>query len=146
MRGLVRWSGKWWPGVLPLLVFWGIAAWTNTAPLEAELSARSSEALKDMVLDRKSISVDGRDVTFTADAFSEEGRRSALAAVEAVPGVREVKDETRLVPEARPFVWSAERDVARLTLAGSAPLPASRTKLLDAARALHARHLGDRPG
>ena len=135
MRRVFRWSGKWWPGVLPLLVFWGFAAWTNTASLEAQLSARSSEALKDMVLDRKSISVDGRDVTFTADAFSEEGRRSALAAVEAVPGVRVVKDETRLVPEARPFVWSAERDVARLTLAGSAPLPTSRTKLLDAARA-----------
>ena len=102
MRRVFRWSGKWWPGVLPLLVFWAIAAWTNTAPLEAELGARSSDALKDMVLDRKSISVDGRDVTFAADAFSEEGRRSALAAVESVPGVREVKDETRLVPEARP--------------------------------------------
>ena len=88
-----------------MLVFWGFAAWTNTASLEAQLSAKSSEALKDMVLDRKSISVDGRDVTFTADAFSEEGRRSALAAVEAVPGVRVVKDETRLVPEARPLGW-----------------------------------------
>jgi OOP family OmpA-OmpF porin len=49
--------------------------------------------------------------------------------------VRRVNDETRLVPEARPFVWSAERDVVRVTLGGSAPLPASKAKILEAARA-----------
>jgi OOP family OmpA-OmpF porin len=49
--------------------------------------------------------------------------------------VRLVNDETRLVPEAKPFVWSAERDVVRVTLSGSSPLPASKSKLTDAARA-----------
>ena len=87
------------------------------------------------MLDKTRIEVSGRDVSFAADAFSEDGRRSAVAAVEAVPGVRLVNDETRLVPEAKPFVWSAERDVARVTLGGSAPLPASKGKLLEAARA-----------
>jgi OmpA-OmpF porin, OOP family len=99
------------------------------------LAARSSAALKDTVLDKTRIGVAGRDVTLAADAFSEEGRRKAVASVEAVPGVRLVNDETRLVPEAKPFVWSAERDVARVTLGGSAPLPASKAKLLEAARA-----------
>src|ERR1700722_7782954 len=135
MHGLFRWSSKWWPGVIPLVVFWAIAAWMSTAPLEADLAARSTSALKDTVLDKSRIAVAGRDVTFAADAFSEDGRRSALAAVEAVPGVRIVNDETRLVPEARPFVWSAERDVARVTLSGNSPLPASKSKLLEAARA-----------
>ena len=92
-------------------------------------------ALKDIVLDKTRIAVAGRDVTLGAEAFSEDGRRSALAAVEAVPGVRLVNDETRLVPEAKPFVWSAERDVARVTLGGSAPLPAIKGKLMEAARA-----------
>jgi OOP family OmpA-OmpF porin len=55
--------------------------------------------------------------------------------VEAVPGVRLVNDETRLVPEAKPFVWSAERDVVRVTLSGSSPLPSSKGKLTEAARA-----------
>jgi OmpA-OmpF porin, OOP family len=135
MRGLFRWSAKWWPGVIPLVVFWGLAAWTNTAPLEADLSARSTDALKGVVLDKTGIEVEGRDVTLSADAFSEQGRHHAVLAVEAVPGVRLVNDETRLVPEAKPFVWSAERDVVRVTLGGSAPLPASKAKLLDAARA-----------
>jgi len=128
MHGLFRWSSKWWPGVVPLVVFWAIAAWTNTLPMETDLAAHSTAALKDTVLDKSRITVAGRDVTFAADAFSEDGRRSALASVEAVPGVRLVNDETRLVPEAKPFVWSAERDVARVTLSGSSPLPAMSTK------------------
>ena len=135
MHGLFRWSSKWWPGVVPLAVFWAIAAWTTTAPLETDLAARSAVAVKDTVLDKTRIAVAGRDVTFAAEAFSEDGRRSALASVESVPGIRLVNDETRLVPEAKPFVWSAERDVVRVTLGGSAPLPASKGRLLEAARA-----------
>jgi len=49
--------------------------------------------------------------------------------------VRLVNDQTRLVPQASPYLWSAERDVARVTLGGSSPLPASKGKLLEAARA-----------
>jgi OOP family OmpA-OmpF porin len=135
MHGLFRWSSKWWPGVIPLVIFWVIAAWTSTVSVEADLAARSNAALKDTVLDKRRINVDGRDVTFAADAFSEDGRVSAVASVEAVPGVRLVDDQTRLVPEAKPFVWSAERDVVRVTLGGSSPLPSSKDKLLEAARA-----------
>jgi OmpA-OmpF porin, OOP family len=135
MHGLFRWSGKWWPGVIPLVVFWAFAAWTSTEPLEADLVQRATATLKDTVLDKRRIAVAGRDVTFAADAFSEDGRLSAVASVEAVPGVRMVNDETRLVPEAKPFVWSAERDVVRVTLGGSSPLPSSKSKLVEAARA-----------
>jgi OOP family OmpA-OmpF porin len=135
MHGLFRWSSKWWPGVVPLVVLWVIAAWTITLPVEADLAARRAAVRKDTVLDKSRITVAGRDITFAADAFSEDGRASALASVEAVPGVRLVNDETRLVPEAKPFVWTAERDVVKVTLGGSSPLPASKNKLLEAARA-----------
>lgn len=135
MHGFFKWSSKWWPGVIPLVVLWALAGWISTAPLESDVAARSSASLKDIVLDKRRIEVSGRDVSLAADAFSEDGRRSALAAVEAVPGVRLVNDNTRLVPEASPFVWTAERDVARVTLSGSAPLPASKGKLLEATRA-----------
>jgi OOP family OmpA-OmpF porin len=134
MHGLFRWSGKWWPGIIPLVIFWAIAAWTSTEPLEADLAQRSAAALQDTVLDKRRISVAGRDVTLAADAFSEGGRQSAVASVQGVPGVRLVNDETRLVPEAKPFVWSVERDVVRVTLSGSAPLPAVKGRLMEAAR------------
>src|SRR5256714_2186901 len=135
MHGPFRWSNKWWPGVIPLVILWAIAAWTGTAPLESDLAGESNAALKDTVLDKTAITVAGRDITLSADAFSEDGRRSAVASVQAVPGARLVNDETHLVPEAKPFVWSAERDVVRVTLGGSAPLPASKVRLLEAARA-----------
>jgi len=107
MRGLVRWSSKWWPGTIPLVILWALAGWISTEPLEAELTVRSNAALNDILLDKRKITVGGRDVTLAADAFSEEGRKGAVGAIEAVPGVRLVNDETRLVPEAKPFVWSA---------------------------------------
>ncbi|GLR85668.1 membrane protein [Bradyrhizobium iriomotense] len=120
--------------MIPLAVMWGIAAWNNTLPLEADLSARSAAALKNTVLDKTRIAVAGRDVSFAAEAFSEEGRRDAVTAVETVPGVRLVDDLTRLVPEAKPFVWNAERDVVRVTLSGSAPLPGVKGRLVEVAR------------
>jgi OmpA-OmpF porin, OOP family len=135
MHELVRWSCKWWSGAILLAVFWAFAAWTSTEPVEAEIAARSNAAVKDAVLDKKRVTVAGRDVSFAAEAFSSDGRSAALTAVETVPGVRLVNDDTRLVPEAKPFVWSAERDVVRVTLAGSAPLPSIRTRLLEAAKA-----------
>jgi OOP family OmpA-OmpF porin len=95
MHGLFRWSSKWWPGTIPLVILWAFAAWNSTAPLESDLAARTTAALKDTVLDKTRIAVAGRDVTFAADAFSEDGRRSAVASVEAVPGVRLVNDDTR---------------------------------------------------
>src|ERR1700751_2286398 len=135
MHGLFRWRAKWLPGVGPLLILWIFAAWSNMGAVEADLGARSTAALKDAVLDKTKVSVEGRDVAIAADAFSDAGRRTAVASVDAVPGVRLVNDETRLVPEARPFVWSAERDVVRVTLSGSAPLPAVKGRLVEAAKA-----------
>ncbi|HTO60129.1 MAG TPA: OmpA family protein [Bradyrhizobium sp.] len=133
MDGFFKWSSKWWPGVIPLIVLWAFAVWTSTAPLEADLADRSAAALHGAVLDKTTIAVAGRDVTLGAEAFSEAARTAAVDAVDAVPGVRLVNDETRLVAEAKPFVWSAERDVVRVTLAGNAPLPASKAKLTEAA-------------
>ncbi len=135
MHGFLKWSSKWWPGAIPLVVLWAFAAWTSTAPLEADLAGRSAAALKGAVLDKTRITVAGRDVTLAADAFSEEGRQGSVAAVAAVPGVRLVNDQTQLGPEAKPFVWTAERDVVRVTLGGSAPLPAVKGRLADVARA-----------
>jgi len=134
MRGFVRWSSKWWPGVVPLVLFWAIAAWNDTTAVEADLSAKAAAAVKDIVLDKVKISADGRDIDFAAEAFSEEGRHGALTAVASAPGVRLVNDDTRLVAEAKPFVWSAEREVAKVTLSGNAPLPEVKGKLMDVAR------------
>lgn len=135
MKRISSWARKWWPGLIPLGFLWIGAIWTNTSPLETDIAARATAALKDTILDKTRISVSGRDVSLSADAFSEEGRRSAAAQVEAVAGVRLLDDDTSLIREAKPFEWSIERDVVRITLGGNAPLPASKARLADATRA-----------
>jgi OOP family OmpA-OmpF porin len=78
--------------------------------------------------------VSGRDIRLSADAFSEQGRSTAVDQVASVPGVRLVTDQTQLIAEVTPYVWSIERDVVHVTLGGNAPLPAIKTRLLEAAR------------
>jgi OOP family OmpA-OmpF porin len=134
MRPIVRLVRKWWPGLLPLAVLWLLAIWLDTRKVEADLASRATFALKGAILDRGRIEPAGRDLTLAAGAFSDEGRRSAVADVEATPGVRLVHDRTVLLPEAKPFVWSAERDVVRVTLGGATALPAIRGRLIEAAR------------
>lgn len=135
MRTLVRVVRKWWPGLIPLAALWIAAAWVSTSAFEAVLTERAASALRERVLDKLQLEASGRDLTVSADAFSAEGRSSSLTIVEAVPGVRLVHDQTRLIAEAKPYVWTAERDVSRLTLSGSVPLPAARGRLAEAARA-----------
>ena len=147
MNRISSWARKWWPGLIPLGFLWIGAIWTNTSPLETDIAARATAALKDTILDKTRISVSGRDVSLSADAFSEEGRRSAAAQVEAVAGVRLLDDDTSLIREAKPFEWSVERDVVRITLGGNAPLPASKARLADATRAAAAAtEVSDRMG
>lgn len=136
MSQLISWGRKWWPGLIPLAILWIAAIWSGTAAIETDLAARATAALKDTVLDKTQIAVSGRDVMLSADAFSEQGRLSAVSQVEAVAGVRLVNDKTQLIREVKPFVWLAERDVVRVTLYGDAPLPAIKARLMDAARAM----------
>src|SRR3954465_6094027 len=101
MRGLFRWSSKWWPGLIPLVVVWVFAAWSSTARLENDLVQRSNAALKETVLDKTRVTVGGRDTPVWAAGFPGGGRRGAVASVGGVAGARRVNDQTRLVAEAR---------------------------------------------
>ncbi len=74
-------------GLNPLALLWVAALWSTTQPLERELAARAGQALRACARPAR-LGVSGRDLTFAAAAFSREGRQSAVAAIEAVPGIR----------------------------------------------------------
>ena len=135
MRTIVRWVRKWWQGLIPLALLWIWAGWSSTTPWENDLAARATETLKGTILDKVRLDAAGRDLTLSAEAFSEEGRQSAVAAVEAVAGARLVHDGTAVIPVAKPYAWSVERDVAKFTMTGNVPLPAVRARLLEAVKA-----------
>ncbi len=126
---------KCWPGLIPLLALIVAAASYDTVPLERTLTERAGAALSDLPLSKAKIEVSGRDARLSAEAFSDEGRAAAIAAIERTSGVRRAWNDTRLVPELKPYTWSIRRDGARVTLDGAVPLPAVRTALIEAARA-----------
>lgn len=125
---------KWWPGLVLVAILWGLAIWLSTAAVERDMVGRAESALKDSLLTATQLNAAGRDVTISAAAFSEDGRKSSVQFVENEPGIRLVIDRTKLVPEASPFVWSARRNVTGIVLSGAVSLPAIRAKVLEAAR------------
>jgi len=127
---------KWWPGLILVAVLWIVAAWRTMPQVEADLVAQAQAALKDTILDKVKLEAAGRDVTFSAQAFSATGRESAVGIVRSVPGIRRVHDLAQLVAEAKPYQWSAKRELTRVVLEGFVPLPATRTKLAEGARAI----------
>lgn len=125
---------RWWPGLVLVALMWLLAVWGNVLDVETGMVERARGALKDSLLADIKLSAAGRDVSLDASAFSSSGAQSAVQAIEAAPGIRLVRDLTRLVPEASPFTWSARREVTGVTLTGHVPLPATRAKLVEMAR------------
>ncbi len=147
MHGFYRWSAKWWPGLIPLAILWAVAAWVSTIPLETDLTAHSTAALKNTILDKSQITVAGRDVSFSAEAFSEDGRRSAVSSVEATPAF--AWSMTKPASSRKPSRSSGSRSatMSASTLWGTAPLPASKARIVEAARAaLSGTEVSDRMG
>lgn len=126
----------WWPGLVAVAVLWLVAIWFKTAPVEQDLASRVGLALQSVPLDRPQISTRGRDVRLSGDAFTDDGRAQARTTADDIWGVRRVRDGLALVPEAKPFSWSATRDGGKIVLAGVSPLPATRLKLNVAAQNL----------
>jgi OOP family OmpA-OmpF porin len=74
-------------GWLGLLLF---AVVTKTTPIEEDLTKQSEAALFAAGIDSAAVDFDGRDATLTGTVDSEAEKSSAVAVVEAVPGVRVV--------------------------------------------------------
>ena len=124
----------WAVGFIPLLLLWIVATSSIVDNVEGDLRARALAAIGDDKLDKASVQVAGRDAIVAGAGYTPDSKRAAVAAADATFGVRRVDDgQVTLVPEAKPYVWSATREGAKLTLGGSVPDPATRKALNGAA-------------
>ncbi len=121
-------------GARALAFILALAAFKHTRTIEADLTARADAALTGVLLNDVKTTAAGRDLDLTASAFTEQGRRGALAIVEGVAGVRHVNDKTLLMPQVGPYTWSARRDVNQIVLDGHVPLPEVRDGVAETAR------------
>ena len=123
---------KWIWGLVPLIPLWIVATYNKTPEVEADLSARATPAVANL-LDKGALSVAGRDVTLSGAAFADKGQTAAIGAVLAQRGVRLVNDTTSLIPEGKPYVWGATRDGDKVTLTGAVPDPVARLAVMKSA-------------
>ena len=126
---------KWWPGLVVLLPLWMIANWSTTASVEADLGARALAAVPAATLDAAAVSIAGRDATLAGTAFSTASQAAAVAAANAVPGVRLVNASVLPLAVAKTYGFAAKLDAGKLTLSGNVPDPETRARLLAAAKA-----------
>ena len=123
-----------WLAVVPLLIVWLVTNLLMTERVEMELATRAVAAIG-TVIGKPSVSVAGRDAIVGGLAFSTQGSEAALNAVRDTPGIRLVQSAITLVPVAKPYGFEGKRDGDRLVLSGNVPDPATRAKLLRAAKA-----------
>ena len=125
---------KWWPGLVVLLPLWMIATWSTTQSVEADLGARALAAVPAGMLDTAAVSVSGRDATLAGTAYSAAAQAAAVAAANAVPGVRLVNTSVQPLAVAKSYGFTARLDAGKLTLSGNVPDPETRARLLAAAK------------
>lgn len=109
---------KWFWGLLPLAALWAGSVSVLTPQIESELTHRVYTSVRpDMPWLKPA--VEGRDVNIEGTAPSDEARRRAMDAVLQVDGVRLRVNAAGLIPEVKPFAWSASRDAQKVTLTGN---------------------------
>jgi OOP family OmpA-OmpF porin len=120
-------------GLIPLAGLVLLAGLWRQGGIEADLGSRAAERAAPAAAWAK-VEASGRDIVLSGEAPAPEAQRAAVAAADGVFGVRRVIDATILPPESRPFILTALRDGAKLTLTGHVPPGEARAALLGAAK------------
>lgn len=129
---MCRWRA-WWKGLPVLAVLVAAAVFFARVPVETDLAARSDALLTEIGESWAHARFEGRDALLEGEALSEEARIKVRAELGRLFGVRLVEDRTTLLPERRPFTFSAIRDGSKLHLSGYVPSTYARRRIAEAA-------------
>jgi Bacterial Ig-like domain (group 3)/BON domain len=118
-----------WPGILATLFLGALAVWFRAAPVETELTSLASSALSS-AHPWTQVELDGRDLTLTGTAPSEEAQADAAKLALAAYDVRVVTNKAGLIDLADPYVFSAIKAPDGVTLTGNVPDEVTRVELV----------------
>ena len=124
----------WVPGLLPLALIGVVAGFWQQGRVEQDLGARGGRGLAKAGLEWTKIEIAGRDAVITGEAYSPELRQQALKTLEETFGIRRADDRMSVLPEAKPFTFTALRDGAKITLTGAVPPGSVRAGLIETIR------------
>jgi OOP family OmpA-OmpF porin len=126
---------KWiWPGIFAVVILTALSTWFRADTVENDLTAKALEDLK-TEHSWAGVSLDGRDLTLTGTAPSEEAAAAALKIADDAYDVRVVSDASELLAIANPFALNAEKADGKITLTGNVPNDDVRAEIVASAGA-----------
>lgn len=121
-------------GLSALVTLTVFAILFGRGPIEASLDLAARDVLARTGESWASAHFSGRDATMEGEALAEEARAKVRASLEGLFGVRTVRDATTLLPERRPFTFSAVKDGRTIALDGYVPSADALVRIVAAAR------------
>lgn len=126
-----RWL-MWLPALLPLLF---VAMISMRSSIEADLLARSREALKKAGHGWADVELDRREATIVGKAIEEGEPEKALKVVYDTWGVRTVTTAATLIDKVDKYLWKAVRTGNKVVLSGHVPNDKARVDIVNLAKA-----------
>jgi outer membrane protein OmpA-like peptidoglycan-associated protein len=126
---------RWLFGIFPLLLLGGVALFNEAGRIEADLTARTQQALEQAGLGWASTSFEGRDATMTGLAAEDTEPVRAAAVAAKTYGVRIVRNDAKLIDKVERYDWVASRRDGRIRLSGLVPSEKTRRDIIGIARA-----------
>lgn len=126
---------RWLWGILPLALLYLYVLYEPRQQIEADLTGRAQEALREVGLSWAVPSFEGRDAVISGTAASEDEREQAHEIISKLRGVRIVEDRAKLIPLASPFAWTARHKGDKIRLKGHVPSEKDRRAILGIAKA-----------
>lgn len=127
----------------PLVLVFGVLAWavlaavtlaTARGGVEEDLTRNAEAVLSRTGESWASARFEGRDATLSGESLAEEARAKVRTSLANLFGVRVVRDATTLLPERRPFTFSAVKDRRLIALDGYIPSQFALARILTAIR------------
>lgn len=125
---------RWIWGLIPLLIFSYFATLGIKDRVEADLSARATQALQAAGMGWAKVRFDGRDGTLSGEADDESEPGKAIQLASAIDGVRILDGQADLLKKVEPYTWQAELKDGRVQLTGFVPNETTHKAMLAAAK------------
>jgi len=126
--------GKWWWGLLPLVLLFMLMNAMKSGPIEGDLARLSADEFTRSGLPWAKATLSGRDAVLAGEAPDPESKKLAIDAASRAWGVRLVRDDTTVEAEQKPYVASATREGNTITLSGFVPNDPVRAAMVKAAK------------